>query len=94
MGWLCGEVIGFLLLPVIRLMIAPRAQRLGLLPVTLPPFGLGLVLLPLFFLAADETGGFSWSYVFWFTPEVLMSALLILPFLRHRHSSTLTPPGF
>ena len=58
MGWLCGELIGFVLLPVLWVVIVPRARRQGLLPVTLPPFGLGLVLLPLFFLVVDEFGGF------------------------------------
>ena len=89
MGWLCGELIGFVLLPVLWVVIVPRARRQGLLPVTLPPFGLGLVLLPLFFLVVDEFGGFSWSFVLWFTPEVVIGALLMLPFFRGtRHSST------
>ncbi|MGA8523939.1 MAG: hypothetical protein WB807_12875 [Candidatus Dormiibacterota bacterium] len=89
MGWLCGELIGFVLLPVLWVVIVPRARRQGLLPVTLPPFGLGLVLLPLFFLVVDESGGFSWSFVLWFTPEVVIGALLMLPFFRGtRHSST------
>lgn len=82
MGWLCGELVGFLLLPVLCVVIIPRARRQGLLPVTLPPFGLGLVLLPLLFLAVDLSGGFSWSLVLWFTPEILIGALLIVPFFR------------
>lgn len=89
MGWLCGELVGFFLLPVLWVVIIPRARRQGLLPVTLPPFGLGLVLLPLYFLAVDLSGGFSWSLVLWFTPEVVIGALLMLPFFRHtRHAST------
>jgi hypothetical protein len=90
MGWLCGELIGFLLLPVIWVVVVPRARRQRMLPVTLPPFGLGLVLLPLFFLAVDATGGFRWSLILWFTPEIAIGALLVLPIFR-RTSTSLIP---
>jgi len=92
MGWLCAELVGFVLLPVLWVVIIPRARRQGLLPVTLPPFGLGLVLLPLSFLAVDlRAGGFSWSFVLWFTPEVVIGALLMLPFFRHTTHSATSP---
>ena len=88
MGWLCAELIGFLLLPILWVVIVPRARTRGLMPMTLSSFGLGLVLLPLYFLAVDLSGGFSWPLVLWFAPEVVIGGLLVLPFLmRSRHRS-------
>lgn len=91
MGWLCGELVGFVLLPVLWVLIIPRTRRQRLLPVTLPPFGLGLVILPLFFLAVSLSGGFSWPVVLWFTPEVVIGALLMLPFLWHTTRAKSSP---
>lgn len=82
MGWLCAELVGFLLLPILWVVIVPRARTRGLMPITLSSFGLGFVLLPLYFLAVDSSGGFSWPLVLWFTPEVVIGGLLLLPCLR------------
>jgi hypothetical protein len=81
-GWLCGELIGFCLLPVIGLLVIPRARRRGLLPMTLPPFGLGLVILPAYFLVADLLEGSGWPVVLWFAPELLIGAVLMLAYRR------------
>jgi hypothetical protein len=84
MGWLCGEFVGYLLLPVLWFVIAPRAKRHRLLAATLPPFGLGFVTLPSFFLALDLSTGYNPTIVLWFGPELLIGLLLMATYLRSR----------
>jgi hypothetical protein len=92
-GWLCGELIGFVLLPVLAALVVPRARKRGLLSVTLPPFGLGLVILPLFFLVIDLSEGGGWPIVLWFIPELVIGLLLILPWFRHSRGPSISSQG-
>jgi hypothetical protein len=74
MGWLCGEFVGYLLLPVLWFVIAPRAKRHRLLAATLPSF----------FLALDLSTGYNPTIVLWFGPELLIGLLLMATYLRSR----------
>jgi hypothetical protein len=91
MGWLCAELLGYPLLPLLWLLIVPRARRRGLISATLPPFGLGFVTLPLFFLVLDLSGGSSSSIVLWFTPELVIGVLLMATYLRQMRSAPTAP---
>jgi hypothetical protein len=94
MGWLCAELLGYLLLPLLWLLIVPRARRRGLISATLPPFGLGFITLPLFFLVLDLSSGYSSSIVLWFTPELVIGVLLMATYLRQMRSAPTAPaPG-
>ena len=91
MGWLCAELLGYLLLPVLWLLIVPRAKRHGLISATLPPFGLGFITLPLFFLVLDLSSGYSSSILLWFTPELVIGVLLMATYRGQTRSEPTAP---